>query len=253
METMVKLITELNKLQSENEELKNTCLEYDEFKKSMFVCLKEKDELIIKYRDRKAELLKKLETIEQELATKMRLYKLIIKENRLLKSENRNLKGDLSQIRPDPNELENNETKRVEDTNTSNQDLSGKKGRKNPRKAGKKKKVLQTIKQHYSSYTCDVCGKEYNYRQSILYHVHRVHSEKKQKPKKLEYDDNARIEEIEASHKVYKSDFITNNTITQEPGESMGDENVKRGGHPVTAAATTTTLILSFLEIGTIQ
>ncbi|XP_033222649.1 zinc finger protein ubi-d4-like [Belonocnema kinseyi] len=218
---MVKLITELNKLQSENEELKNTCLEYDEFKKSMFVCLKEKDELIIKYRDRKAELLKKLETMEQKLATQMGSIKPLIKENRLLKSENRNLKAELSQIRQNPNEMENNKTKRVEDTNTSNQDLSGKKGRsysdkkerKNPRKAGKKKEVLHTIKQRYSSYTCDVCGKEYKYRQSILYHVHRVHSEKKQKPNKLEYDDNARIEEIEASHKVYKSDFTTNKAI----------------------------------------
>lgn len=98
--------------------LKNTSLEYEDFKKSMVVCLKEKDELILKYKNYKNEILKKLEKTKNKLATKTGVIKLIMKEFKLLKAENRNLMENLTQNRQKANELEY-DTKQIEETEDS--------------------------------------------------------------------------------------------------------------------------------------
>ncbi|XP_033222028.1 zinc finger and BTB domain-containing protein 41-like [Belonocnema kinseyi] len=186
MSTTYELITEFNKLKNENEILKNTSLEYEEFKKSMVVCFKEKDELILKYSNYKNDILKKLEKTKNQLDTKTGVIKLIMKEFKLLKAENKNLKEKLTKNGQKLNELEHNDTILIAEPEDSHKDLIGEINtsyldnteKENLPEAAKNETVFKTIKQHNHSYTCDVCNKKYKSRKLINQHIYKMHSQK---------------------------------------------------------------------------
>ena len=95
----------MNELQNENEKLKNICLEYEQFKKSMVICLKEKDELISKYRNYKAKIMKKIVIKEDELATSKKIIGKLMINLVNLKTKNTNLKEELTLNRENLNEV----------------------------------------------------------------------------------------------------------------------------------------------------